>query len=93
MHDCGKDVKRDFKLEKFRNKFIEMITKFEFMWDCHQSHTSATKPCIELKLNNTTPVHCTPCRPGPREREFKDMGFDKMLKMGVLEPDGMERAL
>lgn len=63
---------------------MDMMTKFESMWDAKLGSIGVTKQQSEYKWDDTRPVHWALSRAGPRARKFKKMEVDKMFKVGVL---------
>lgn len=77
----------------FKQPFMEMMERFESMWDCHPGRITVSKHRIVLNSLDAPPIHSTPYRAGPKQRELKRKEVDKMQKAGVAEPAMTEWAL
>lgn len=51
LRDWRDEVKRESKLDAKLDKFIDMIIKFDSIWDDDLSRISVAKHCIELSTN------------------------------------------
>lgn len=79
------------KFEHEKAKLIEMLSKFENMWDGTLGTIKAAVHRIELEPGSR-PIHQQPYRAGPTQREHERREIDKMLKAGVIEPAKTEWA-
>lgn len=96
--DADKVGKHWTKTMKFRKKynewrpvFIEMMQKFEFMWDKNLNVFTVVRHRIVLSPQDALWIHSAPYRAGPKYREPRSEEVAQMKKAGVAEHAVTER--
>lgn len=77
---------------KYHDQLLNMLRKFQFMWNGHPDHVNIAKHLIKLTGEKTQPIRSAPYRDGPKTREFEEAEIDKMLLQEVIEPAQTEWA-
>lgn len=79
-------VKISQKYSTYRDDFIEMLIKFQSIWDSDIGRISVSNHCIKFSNDNTKPVHPACYLAGPTTREFAKSEIEKMLAKNITEP-------
>lgn len=71
-HEERQEVKIDFKIDEYSDKFIGMIREFEFMWHGHLRRIGAAKQRIKLTPDKIRPVQFEPREQGQEQVRLRD---------------------
>lgn len=77
----------------YGEKFVNIITEFERMWDGDTSSIKAMQHRIERQKTDIWPIHSAPYRAGPKAREFKNQEIHRVLTMIIIGFAQTKRAL
>lgn len=89
-YDRREDVNRSDVYGRFCERFINMLSKFEPMWDGRLGRVVTAKHRIGLNEPLRLLVYSTSYRETPRTRKSKKIEIDKMLADNITEPTGSE---
>lgn len=62
---------------RYRKQFLDMLTKFQFMWNGHLEQLFVAKHCIELTPQKIQPITSVPDQVGTKARELENAEIDK----------------
>lgn len=65
---------------------LARLERLSPMWDGYLGSITVAKHHIEINAPEVFPIHSAPYRMGPGAREFEKEEFEKMSKIGVIEP-------
>lgn len=80
------------KHEEYRKSFLNVLSKFEFMWDGVLGTISTARHLIELVNPTTTPVQSDPYLAGPKAREFEKTKIIEIFDDSTVETTWTEWA-
>lgn len=84
--DCCKDATLDEEYSSYRDKFINMLTEFEHMWNVPLAFLQKKPPRFEVEKTDSQPVHSASYNVGPKAWESEKKEINRMLDIDVIEP-------
>lgn len=77
--DWNKEVHFSNEYTGFRDKFLDMLCEFQFMWNGHMKQVNMAENLTKIKFKNIRSIHSASYQAGPDTLELINAEIDKML--------------